>query len=289
MTVSILRRKSVSPESLDRYLLEISEYEPVAREEEARLAVAIREGDEASLDRLVQANLRFVVTIAKKYQYGGASLADLINEGNLGLIRAAHRFDETRGAKFISYAVWWVRQAILQYLAEQSRVVRLPTSRAGELYRVSRLRAAMCQRLGRDPSPAEMAGELKVSERAVAELLRLARHPVSLDAPIVSHEDEAPLLDSLPDEAARPPDEDVYEAALIGTIDKALTHLSERYSERYARVVRMYFGLNGDEPLTMEEIGAHMGVTRERVRQILKDSLKMLRAHRCKDDLETFL
>jgi RNA polymerase primary sigma factor len=230
--------------SLDQYLKEISAYPLIDKEEEVRLAEQIRAGDRESLDKLVRSNLRFVVSVAKKYQNQGVPLSDLINEGNLGLIRAAHKFDETKGIKFISYAVWWIRQAILQALAEQSRIVRVPLNRAGALHRIGRRSSNLLQELGRD----------------------------SLDAPVTVGEDNR-LLDYLPDKFSPGPEDATYLHALKKTVEEALSTLKERE----AKILRLYFGLDDQEPMTLEEIGAHLGITRERVRQIKEKALIRLR------------
>ncbi|MDQ3556891.1 MAG: RNA polymerase sigma factor RpoD/SigA [Gemmatimonadota bacterium] len=278
------RTTSSEGESLDRYLREISVYPLIDRAEEVRLARQIHEGDAEALDQLVRANLRFVVTVAKKYQNRGVALADLINEGNIGLIRAAQKFDETRGIKFISYAVWWVRQAVLQAVAEQGQVVRVPLARTGKANRIGRRFAELSQQLGREPTQRELAAELEVSEDELTHALAIVQGALSLDAP-ASPEREGPLLETLVDGASRLPDEEVYDQALRRGVQRAVGILSERES----RVVRMYFGLDDAEPLTLEAIGALLGVTRERVRQIRENALKKLRHHSRVSYLQTFL
>ena len=270
--------------SLDQYLREISAYPLLRREEEYELARRIREGDEEALDKLVRSNLRFVVSVAKKYQNQGVALGDLINEGNLGLIRAAHKYDETRGIKFISYAVWWIRQAILQALAEQSRIVRVPLNRAGALHRIGRRSSALRQELGREPSAEEIAGELDISKAEVERTLALSQTHLSLDAPFTPGEDGR-LLDYLPDQFSPAPDDEAYERALSVTIEEALSTLKERE----AKILRLYFGLDGLEPMTLEEIGSILGITRERVRQIKERALDRLRHASRARFLETFL
>ena len=232
----------------------------------------------------MRANLRFVVSVAKKYQNQGVALADLINEGNIGLIRAAQKFDETRGIKFISYAVWWIRQAILQALAEQSRIVRVPLSRAGTLHRIGRRSSTLTQELGREPTMQEIAEELDLSSEEIKHTLSMAQTHLSLDAPLVPGED-GQLLDYLSDHASPGPEEEVYARALTHSITQALSTLSERE----AGVLRMYFGLDDSEPLTLEQIGERFGVTRERVRQIKEHGLKRLRHASRARLLETFL
>src|SRR5215216_5022292 len=207
------KKSSYEEGSLDQYLRDISAYPLISRDEEVRLAQRIRQNDQECLDKLVRSNLRFVVSVAKKYQNQGVSLSDLINEGNLGLIRAAHKFDETKGIKFISYAVWWIRQAILQALAEQSRIVRVPLSRAGAVHRIGRRSSAMTQELGREPTLQEIAEELEVPEDEISHALAMSQVYLSLDAPLVPGED-GQLLDYLSDALSPGPDDEVYEHAL---------------------------------------------------------------------------
>ncbi len=278
------KKITVDAESLDQYLREISAYPLLEREEEALLAGRIRGGEPEALERLVRANLRFVVSVAKRYQNQGVSLADLINEGNIGLMRAAQKFDETKGIKFISYAVWWIRQAILQALAEQSRIVRVPLSRAGTLHRIGKRSSSLTQELGREPTVEEIAEELELSEEEIKHTLVMAQTHLSLDAPLVPGE-EGQLLDYLSDNAAPGPDEELYNRALSRSIEEALATLSERE----ATVLRLYFGLSDGEPLTLEEIGEQFGITRERVRQIKERALLRLRHQSRARLLETFL
>jgi RNA polymerase primary sigma factor len=237
-----------------------------------------------SLDKLVRSNLRFVVSVAKKYQNQGVALSDLINEGNLGLIRAAHKFDETKGIKFISYAVWWIRQAILQALAEQSRIVRVPLNRAGTLHRIGKRASALLQELGREPTNEEIAQEMDLTEEEVARTMSISQTHLSLDAPLAPGE-ETKLLDYLPDTYNPPPDEQTFEKALTESIEEALATLKERES----RILRLYFGLDGREPMTLEEIGALLGITRERVRQVKEKALSRLRHVSRARSLESFL
>jgi RNA polymerase primary sigma factor len=257
------RRGTLGDGSLDQYLKEISAYPLLTREDEVELARRIREGDEEALDKLVRSNLRFVVSVAKKYQNQGVALGDLINEGNLGLMRAARKFDETKGIKFISYAVWWIRQAILQALAEQSRIVRVPLNRAGALHRIGRRSSLLLQELGREPTLGEIADERDLSHDEVQRTLAISQSHLSLDAPMTPGEDNR-LLDYLPDQLSPGPDDETYDRALSSTIEEALGTLKERE----AKVLRLYFGLDGTEPMTLEEIGTLLGITRERVRQI---------------------
>jgi len=270
--------------ALDQYLRDISVYPLIDRDEEARLARRIRENDPEALDKLVRSNLRFVVSVAKKYQNQGVALSDLINEGNLGLIRAAHKFDETKGIKFISYAVWWIRQAILQALAEQSRIVRVPLNRAGSLHRMGKRASALVQELGREPTHLEIAEEMNITEEEVAKTMSISQTHLSLDAPIAPGEDSS-LLDYLPDNLNPMPDEQIFEKALTESIEEALTTLKERE----ARILRLYFGLDGAEPLTLEEIGARLAITRERVRQIKEKALARLRRMSRARALESYL
>jgi RNA polymerase primary sigma factor len=279
------RRGAFEESSLDQYLKEISAYPLLSRDDEVQLAARIRNGCEESLDRLVRSNLRFVVSVAKKYQNQGVALGDLINEGNLGLIRAAHKFDETKGIKFISYAVWWIRQAILQALAEQSRIVRVPLNRAGALHRIGRRSSTLLQELGREPTVEEIANELDLTNEEVQRTLAISQSHLSLDAPLTPGEDNR-LLDYLPDQISSGPDDETYERALATTIEEALGTLKERE----ARVLRLYFGLDdGKDPMTLEEIGALLGITRERVRQIKEKALLRLRHASRARFLETFM
>ena len=270
--MSFTPASDATDDSLDQYLREISRYPLIDRDEEARLARGIRRGEEEALDKLVRSNLRFVVSVSKRYQNQGVPLSDLINEGNLGLIRAAHKFDETRGIKFISYAVWWIRQAILQALAEQSRIVRVPLNRAGALHRIGKRKAQLHQELGREPTAAEIAEGINLSPREVEQTLAIARSHLSLDAPLVPGEDSR-LLDYLPDHVSPGPDEKTFERALTDTLDAALATLSERE----ATILRLYFGLDHEDTMSLEEIGVRLGVTRERVRQIKERALGRLR------------
>ncbi len=279
------RRKLSSEDgSLDQYLRDISVYPLIDRAEEIRLAIGIRSEDPDALDKLVRSNLRFVVSVAKKYQNQGVALSDLINEGNLGLIRAAHKFDETKGIKFISYAVWWIRQAILQALAEQSRIVRVPLNRAGTLHRIGKRASALLQELGREPTNEEIAEEMDLTEEEVAKTMSISQTHLSLDAPLAPGEDNK-LLDYLPDTYNPQPDEQTFEKALTESIEEALASLKERES----KILRLYFGLDGQEPLTLEEIGALLGITRERVRQIKEKALSRLRHVSRARSLESYL
>ncbi len=277
-------RTAAPPGSLDQYLREISAYPLIDRTDEANLAQRIRKGERIALEKLVNSNLRFVVSIAKKYQNQGVALADLINDGNLGLIRAAEKFDETRGVKFISYAVWWIRQAILQALAEQSRIVRVPLNRAGELHRIGKRSSALVQELGREPTVGELAEGLEVDADELYKTMSIAMAHLSLDAPLAPGEDNK-LLDYLADEIRLGPEDEACEKALKTTVEAALATLKPRE----ARILRLYYGLDGEEAMTLEEIGKQLGVTRERVRQIKERALARLRHVSRARSLESFL
>ena len=284
MRTSTVKKKKVEDGSLDQYLREISRYSLLRREDEVELAILIRAGDDEALDKLVRSNLRFVVSVAKKYQNQGVSLSDLINEGNLGLIRAAHKFDETKGIKFISYAVWWIRQAILQALAEQSRIVRVPLNRAGTLHRIGKRSSALQQELGREPTVEEIAEGMDISEDEVAKTLSISQSHLSLDAPMTPGEDNK-LLDYLPHTQSPGPDDKTFERALSDSIENVLGSLKERE----AKILKLYFGLENQEAMTLEEIGGLLGITRERVRQIKEKALARLRHVSRARSLESFL
>src|SRR5437763_15594343 len=284
MQLNTAKRASFDEGSLDQYLREISQYPLITREEEVTLAQRIKQSDAEALDKLVRSNLRFVVSVAKKYQNQGVSLSDLINEGNLGLIRAAHKFDETKGIKFISYAVWWIRQAILQALAEQSRIVRVPLNRAGTLHRIGKRANALLQELGRDATHAEIAQGMDITEEEVAKTMAISQTHLSLDAPMTPGEDNR-LLDYLPDTLNPTPDEQTFEKALTESIEEALSHLKERES----KILRLYFGLDRSEPMTLEQIGALPGITRERVRPTKEKRLTRLRHVSRARALESYL
>ncbi len=269
--------------SLDRYFREISRYPIIDRDEEVRLAQRIRRGEDEALDKLVRSNLRFVVTVSRKYRHQGVPLPDLISEGNLGLIQAAQRFDETRGIRFISYAVWWIRQAILQALAEQGRIVRLPASRAHQVQRVARHRTELAQELGREPAATEIAKAMGARLEMVERALAIIPAHLSLDAPVGDGE-SATLLDSLPDVSSPGPEETLLERALSRDLAAALDTLSNRE----AKVLRMYFGLGNANPQSLAQIGRTLGVTRERVRQIKEHALHRLRCTPAGQALESF-
>jgi RNA polymerase primary sigma factor len=259
-------------QSLDKYLQEIGKVDLLTPDEEVELAKRIREGDQLALERLTKANLRFVVSVAKQYQNQGLSLGDLINEGNLGLIKAAQRFDETRGFKFISYAVWWIRQSILQALAEQSRIVRLPLNRVGSLNKISKTFSELEQKYEREPSPDELAEVLDVTTAEVVDTLKISGRHVSMDAPFVQGEENS-LLDVLENDTEDTPDSGLMNDSLRREVKRALSTLTQREAD----VITLYFGLNGEHSMTLEEIGEKFNLTRERVRQIKEKAIRRLR------------
>ncbi|NVO29596.1 MULTISPECIES: sigma-70 family RNA polymerase sigma factor [Hymenobacter] len=259
-------------QSLDKYLQEIGKVDLLTPDEEVTLAQRIREGDQLALEKLTKANLRFVVSVAKQYQNQGLSLGDLINEGNLGLIKAAKRFDETRGFKFISYAVWWIRQSILQALAEQSRIVRLPLNRVGSLNKISKSFSELEQKFEREPSPEEIAEVLELTTSEVVDTLKISGRHVSVDAPFVQGEENR-LLDVLENEDEESPDTGLMNDSLRKEVQRALSTLTKREAD----VITLYFGLNGESSLTLEEIGEKFNLTRERVRQIKEKAIRRLR------------
>lgn len=258
--------------SLALYLKQISKNKTLTLNEEAELAVRIRAGDRKALNKLVQANLRFVVSVSRNYQNQGLSLSDLINEGNLGLIRAAKRFDETKKFKFISYAVWWIRQAILQALAEQSRIIKLPLNRVGTIHKIGKASTKLEQKLGRTPSSEEIAKELAIDGQEVTDTIKIGNSHMSLDAPFNEGED-GKLIDLLKDNSMDPPDATVLDNSLQEEIEKILSTLSKREAE----VVKLYFGIGQDTSHTLEEIGQRFNLTRERVRQIKEKAIRRLK------------
>ena len=268
ITKSITNRESAS---LDKYLQEIGKEDLITVEEEVELAQRIRKGDQKALEKLTRANLRFVVSVAKQYQNQGLSLPDLINEGNLGLIKAAEKFDETRGFKFISYAVWWIRQSILQALAEQARIVRLPLNQVGSLNKINKAYARFEQEHERRPSPEELAEVLDIPAEKIADTLRVSGRHISVDAPFVEGEDNS-LLDVLVNDDAPVADRSLMNESLSKEIDRALATLTERECE----IIKMFFGI-GCQEMTLEEIGDKFGLTRERVRQIKEKAIRRLR------------
>lgn len=270
-------------DSLGSYLGEIANSKPLSAAEEVALARRIKAGDQTARNQLVEANLRFVVSVAKEYQNRGLPLADLISAGNMGLITAAERFDEEKGFKFISYAVWWIRQAILQTLAEQSRTVRLPLNKIGLLYKISKASRQLMQERADEPEPEDIAAELDVPVEEVKETILCGRSVRSLDATF-REEEEHSLLDVLPDDRQESPEIEVMKGCLRVQIECALDSLVGREAE----ILRLYFGLDGEEPMTLDQIGARFGLTRERVRQIKEKALHRLRhPSRC-DQLRTY-
>jgi len=277
---SITNRESAS---LDKYLQEIGREELITVEEEVDLAQRIRNGDRAALEKLTKANLRFVVSVAKQYQNQGLSLPDLINEGNLGLIKAAEKFDETRGFKFISYAVWWIRQSILQALAEQSRIVRLPLNQVGSLNKINKEASKFEQRYERRPSAEELAEELDMPVDKVADTMKVSGRHISVDAPFVEGEDNS-LLDVIINEDSPNADRILINESLSKEVDRALNTLGEREKE----IVKKFFGI-GEAEMTLEEIGDEFGLTRERVRQIKEKAIRRLRTSNKSKMLKTYL
>ena len=259
-------------QSLDKYLQEIGRVDLLTPDEEVELAKSIKEGDQLALEKLTKANLRFVVSVAKQYQNQGLSLGDLINEGNLGLIKAGQRFDETRGFKFISYAVWWIRQSILQALAEQSRIVRLPLNRVGSLNKISKTFSELEQKFEREPSPDELAEVLDVTTSEVVDTMKISRRHISMDAPFVQGEANS-LLDVLENNSEVKPDFELMNDSLRREVQRALSTLTQREAD----VIAFYFGLNGEHSMTLEEIGENFNLTRERVRQIKEKAIRRLR------------
>ena len=268
ITKSITNRESAS---LDKYLQEIGREDLISVDEEVELAQRIKKGDQVALEKLTRANLRFVVSVAKQYQNQGLSLPDLINEGNLGLIKAAEKFDETRGFKFISYAVWWIRQSILQALAEQSRIVRLPLNQVGSLNKINKAYSKFEQENERKPSPEELADKLELPADKVADTLRVSGRHISVDAPFVEGEDNS-LLDVLVNNDSPNADKTLINESLAREIERALATLTERESD----IIKLFFGI-GCQEMTLEEIGERFGLTRERVRQIKEKAIRRLR------------
>ncbi len=280
ITKSITNRESAS---LDKYLQEIGREELISVEEEVELAQRIKKGDQTALEKLTRANLRFVVSVAKQYQNQGLSLPDLINEGNLGLIKAAEKFDETRGFKFISYAVWWIRQSILQALAEQSRIVRLPLNQVGSLNKINKAYSKFEQENERKPSPEELAEQLELPADKVADTLRVSGRHISVDAPFVEGEDNS-LLDVLVNSDSPNADRSLINESLSREIERSLATLTERESD----IIKLFFGI-GCQEMTLEEIGERFGLTRERVRQIKEKAIRRLRHTSRSKLLKTYL
>ena len=271
ITKSITNRESAS---LDKYLQEIGRKDLITVDEEVELAQRIKQGDQAALDKLVSANLRFVVSVAKQYQNQGLSLPDLIDEGNLGLIKAAQKFDETRGFKFISYAVWWIRQSILQALAEQSRIVRLPLNQVGSINKISKAQSRFEQEHERRPSALELADQLDVPVDKISDAMKVSGRHVSVDAPFVDGEDNS-LLDVLPNEDSPMADQSLNQESLSKEVNRALEQLNPRERD----ILKMFFGI-GCQEMTLEEIGAKFDLTRERVRQIKEKAIRRLKGQR---------
>lgn len=258
--------------SLDKYLHEIGRVDLISAEEEVELAKRIKKGDKSALERLIKANLRFVVSVAKQYQNQGLSLPDLINEGNLGLIKAAQRYDDTRGFKFISYGVWWIRQSILQALAEQARIVRLPLNKIGSITRINKTFVKLEQEFQREPTADEIAYLLDTSSEVVEQALKVASHHVSMDSPVHT-DDGTNLYDLLLNENSPSPDQSLMDNSLKKEIDRSLSTLDEREAD----VIRYFYGLCGKRQHTLDEIGNEFGLTRERVRQIKEKTIKKLK------------
>jgi RNA polymerase primary sigma factor len=282
ITQKITNRES---QSLDKYLSEIAKIELITAEEEVNLAKRIREGDQKALEKLVNANLRFVVSVAKQYQQASMTLSDIINEGNLGLIKAASRFDETRGFKFISYAVWWIRQSILQALAEQSRIVRLPLNRVGSLNKINQTFSELEQVHQREPTDEELAKALDTTVDDIRTNLSYKGRKISMDAPLGHDSDAGSLLDVMPDEAGSIPDAELMNASLKNEIQQALSRLSERE----AQVLSLYYGLSGGHALSLHDISEQFDLTRERVRQIKDKATQKLRKTPRFEELKSFL
>ena len=283
ITKSITNRNS---DSLEKYLHDIGKEELITPEEEVELARRIKQGDQEALEKLTKANLRFVVSVAKQFQNQGLSLGDLINEGNIGLIKAAQRFDETRGFKFISYAVWWVRQSIMQAIADQSRVVRLPLNRVGNLTKISKAYRDLEQEYERKPTTDELAKILDMTADEVAYALQISGRHVSMDAPLkTGDENKNSLIDVLPNDEQPLPDKELMKESLKKEVQNVLGTLTEREAE----VIKLYFGIEGDHSATLEEIGERFNLTRERVRQIKEKALRNLRHSKRSGRLKAYL
>jgi RNA polymerase primary sigma factor len=259
-------------QSLDKYLQEIGKIDLITADDEVKLAQRIRQGDQIALEKLVKSNLRFVVSVAKQYQNSGLTLGDIINEGNLGLVKAATRFDETRGFKFISYAVWWIRQSILQALAEQSRVVRLPLNRVGSLNKLNRTFASLEQKFQRDPSAEELAEVMEIPAEEVRETVQIGTRQISINAPFIQGEENG-LLDVLADDSKETPDSTLISSSLCQDVQRSLSKLTKKEAE----IIGLYYGLNGQSAMTLEEIGYKFKITCERVRQIKEQGIRSLR------------
>jgi RNA polymerase primary sigma factor len=271
--------------SLDKYLQEIGRVDLITAQEEVELAQRIKAGDEVALEKLVKANLRFVVSVSKQYQNQGLTLPDLINEGNLGLIKAAQRFDETRGFKFISYAVWWIRQSILQALAEQSRIVRLPLNKIGSINKINKAFSALEQTYGRPPTVQEIAEELEITENEVKQSMENAGRHLSMDAPLKDEDGSSNMYEVMESTSNPKPDRELMNESLRKEIERSLTTLTVREAD----VVRLYFGLSGAHPMTLEEIGERFDLTRERVRQIKEKAIRRVKHTSRSKMLKTYL
>ena len=282
ITKSITNRESAS---LDKYLQEIGKEELITVEEEVELAQRIKKGDRSALEKLTRANLRFVVSVAKQYQNQGLSLPDLINEGNLGLIKAAEKFDETRGFKFISYAVWWIRQSILQAIAEKTRLVRLPLNRVGTLTKIGKVYSALEQEFERAPTPSEIAEVLDLDSEEVGDTIKKAAHSVSMDSPLGSNSKNNRLVDIIQNNQEPDPDAEIMDESLSEDVRYILNSLPLREST----ILKLYFGLDGERPHTLEEVGVKFKLTRERVRQIKEKAIEKLRHSSRKESLMQYL
>lgn len=282
ITQSITNRESAS---LEKYLQDIGKEDMVSPQEEVILAQKIRNGDRVALDKLTRANLRFVVSVAKQYQNQGLSLPDLINEGNLGLIKAAQRFDETKGFKFISYAVWWIRQSILQAIAEQSRLVRLPLNQIGAINKVKKALSKLEQQYQREPSPDEISDAVELSRDQVNDVLRVGNRPVSMDAPFDNNEDNNTLLDVISDTELPTADSTLIDESLTEDINRSLNTLSKREAE----IIKMFFGIGTKHSMSLDEIGMQLSLTRERVRQIKETALRRLKHNSRNKLLKSYL
>lgn len=268
----LIRKSRFDEDSISLYLKEISNYPLLSADEEVHLARAYKEGDREAIEKLVLSNLRFVVSIAKKYQNLGVSLSDLINEGNIGLIRSAHKFDETKGVRFITYAVWWIKQAIIQYLSEQSRVVRIPLNKASAMFKMEKALNTLSQELGRDPTTQEILQEIDIASDDLAGMMPLYQPQYSLESSS-NPQDDIILLNSIPDDKTPGPMDGMFKQELSTAIEEMLSTIKERE----ARILKYYYGLDNTEPMTLEEIGEIFGVTRERVRQIKEKAIRQLR------------
>lgn len=282
ITRQITSREEIS---IDKYLLEVSKIDLLTADEEVALIKKIRTGDRLAFNRLISANLRFVVSVAKQYQNQGLSFPDLINEGNIGLIKAAERFDETRGFKFISYAVWWIRQSILQALAEQARLVRLPLNKIGSINKVNATYTFLEQQLQREPSPEEIATHLEITVRDVKQALKGYKRHVSMDAPLANDEEKGNMYDVFLSDDQSMPDSRLLDESLKTEIENSLASLHPREAD----IIKLFYGLNGESPKSLEEIGKYVGLTKERVRQIRERALKKLKQKHRNQQLKSYL